>query len=127
MFTNNLFLSRTRTRTAIRYTPPTMKANAKTPSTMSRSKVMTSMASTLLKPIDRPATMFVLKSSVLMLRYFPTAEDRIPRMVLFSKINFQTLSYHKRLNRPLSYLKDRFAILYWTLSYRPGAPPGSII
>ena len=40
---------------------------------------------------------------------------------------FQTLSYPKKPNRPLSYLKDRFAILYWTLSNCPGAPPEEIV
>ena len=47
------------------------------------------------------------------------------KQTLLPKINFQTLSYPKKPKRPLSYLKDRFAILYWTLSNCPGAPPGS--
>ena len=101
MFRKSLFLNRMSMTRAMRYTPPTMKAaplmlpiaspirtvkaNAKTPSTISRSRMMTRTASTLLKPTDRLVTMFFLKSSVLMLRYSPIVEDRIPQncLVLF--------------------------------------------
>ena len=43
----------------------------------------------------------------------------------FLQITYQTLSNSKKLNRPLRYLKDRFAILSWTLLNCPGAPPGA--
>ena len=43
----------------------------------------------------------------------------------FWQITYQTLSNSKKPNRPLRYLKDRFAVLNWTLSNCPGAPPGA--
>ena len=78
MFRKSLFLNRMSMTRAMRYTPPTMKAaplmlpiaspistmkaNAKIPSTTRRTRVITKTASILLKPTDRPATMFFLKS-----------------------------------------------------------------
>lgn len=91
-----------RTTTVTRYTLPTINAamlmlpvasasivmNAKEKIAITRRtiRVIIIIESNRLKPMDILTITFFLMLSVLMPRYSPTAEDRIPSMVLFSPI-----------------------------------------
>ena len=124
IFTKRRFLRKKSTAVTMRYTPPTINAaplrlpmasprttmnpNAKTARTITRRSDITSMANTLLKPADKPAMTFLLKSSVLMLRYSLIAEDSTFRMLTFPSIIYL-------LRRPPEFQAPR---LFYLLPFR---------